>query len=365
MLALFQRYPPLESALPRVPIGQWPTPVTETAPLAASLGCAQLFIKRDDLSAMPYGGNKVRKLEFLLGEAQRRGARAVLTFGFAGSNHCLATAIYAQAAGLGAISMLLPQPNSKSLQRNLLLGHSAGATLREHNSMASITAGTIAQWLRCLVTTHRPPMVIPAGGSSPIGAIGFVNAAFELAGQVEAGILPRPDIVYTAMGSTGTTAGLHVGFRALGWPTRIAAIRVTEEPYANPAKTERLIRETAALLHRHDPGFPAVAPDMAAIDIRGEYFGEGYGVHSAQGDTARDTLAEALGVTLDGTYAAKGFAALLEDGQRGDLAGKAVVFWNTYNSHDLGEAVAGLDYHALPKRLHRYFETPVQPRDRV
>jgi len=323
-----------------------------------------LFIKRDDQSAARYGGNKVRKLECLLGEAKRRGSKTVLTYGFAGSNHCLATALYAREAGLGCISMLLPQVNAKAVQRNLLLGHAAGAELHEHGNMASIAAGTIAQWLRCTLTMGRPPMVIPPGGSSPIGALGFVDAAFELARQVEEGLLPRPDVVYTAMGSTGTAAGLHVGFRALGWSTRIVAVRVTIAAHANAAKTERLIRQTAALLRTHAPDFPSIEPDMAAIDIRGEYFGEGYGVFSPEGMAARDTLADALGgVKLDGTYASKAFAALIEDGIRGLLADKAVVFWNTYNSNDMSGELAGLDYHALPKRLHRYFETPVQPLD--
>lgn len=364
MHAIFEHYPALRDALPVFRIGDFPTPVTEAGALARETGCGRLFIKRDDQSAARYGGNKVRKLEWLLGEAQRRGCRKVLTYGFAGSNHCLATALYAREAGLGCIAMLLPQPNATPLQRNLLLGHAAGASLHEHGGMASIALGTIAQWLRCTLTTGKPPMVIPPGGSSPLGAVGFVDAAFELARQVDEGLLPRPDIVYTAMGSTGTTAGLHVGFRVLGWPTRIAAIRVTEEAHANAAKTEKLIRDTAALLRKHTPDFPHIEPDMDAIDIRGEYFGEGYGVYSPEGMAARDTLAGALGgVKLDGTYAAKASAALLEDGIRGVLTDKSVVFWNTYNSNDMSGMLDGLDYRALPKRLHRYFETPVQALD--
>ena len=270
MHAIFEHYPALREALPLFPIGAFPTPVTEVSALARESGCGRLFIKRDDLSAALYGGNKVRKLEWLLGEARARGRKQVLTFGFAGSNHCVATALYAREAGLGAISMLLPQANAAALQRNLLLGHAAGAALHEHGNMAAITLGTAAQSAKCMLTEGRPPMVIPPGGSSPIGAVGFVNAAFELAQQVDEGLLPRPDVVYTAMGSTGTAAGLHVGFRALGWPTRIAALRVTAESHANAAKTERLIRETAALLRKHAPDFPEIEPDMGALDIRGE-----------------------------------------------------------------------------------------------
>ena len=365
MHAIFEHYPALREHIPFVPIGDLPTPVTELAHLGREAGCGRLFIKRDDQSATLYGGNKVRKLEFLLGEAKRRHARSVMTFGFAGSNHCTATALYAREAGLGCISMLLPQPNAHALQRNLLLGHAAGAALHEYGGSAAIAAGTIAQWLRALFTTGRPPMVIPPGGSSTIGTLGFVNAAFELARQVDEGLLPRPDVVYTAMGSTGTTAGLHVGFQALGWPTRIVAVRVTVEAHANPAKTERLIRETTALIRKHAPEFPAIEPKMELVDIRGEYFGEGYGVYSPEGVAARDALSEALGgVKLDGTYASKAFAGLLDDGRHGKLADKAVVFWNTYNSNDMSRVLEGLDYRDLPKRLHRYFETPVQALDR-
>ena len=129
MIPLFEQYPLLREKLAYVPLGEFPTPVQKLETLGAELGISQLYIKRDDLSGKLYGGNKPRQLEFILGQVLRSKAREVMTFGGAGSNHALATAIYARQVGVKSISMLMPQPNAQYVRRNLLMSQYCGAEL--------------------------------------------------------------------------------------------------------------------------------------------------------------------------------------------------------------------------------------------
>ena len=174
----------LAHELPYVSLGEFPTPVQKLDQLGRQLGLDNLFIKRDDLSGKIYGGNKIRKLEFILGNALRTQVKEVLTFGAAGSNHALATAIYAKQLGLKSISMLVPQPNAQYVRRNLLMSYYCGAELHLLPNIPFIAPLTnpavLYQLLRHGLKRGQFPMVIPMGGSSPLGSVGFVNAAFEL-----------------------------------------------------------------------------------------------------------------------------------------------------------------------------------------
>lgn len=141
-------FPLLRDKVPYVSLGEFPTPVEKLDRLGEDIGLDHLYIKRDDLSGKVYGGNKIRKLEFLLGHALRTEVKEVLTFGFAGSNHAVATAIYAQQVGLKSISMLMPQPNAYYLRRNLLMSHYCSAELHQHRNVPFVAIGTIYQLLR-------------------------------------------------------------------------------------------------------------------------------------------------------------------------------------------------------------------------
>ena len=134
-MPLFARYGALAGALAHIPLGQFPTPVEKLDRVGDRIGLDQLYIKRDDLSCAVYGGNKVRKLECLLGEALRRRASRVATMGFAGSNHALATAVYARQLGLQCTNFLLPQVNADYVRRNLLAAYAQGARLRDRKSV--------------------------------------------------------------------------------------------------------------------------------------------------------------------------------------------------------------------------------------
>lgn len=365
MIPLFEAYPGLEPRLPHLALGEFPTPVSHCEALGHALGIDRLYIKRDDLSGAVYGGNKVRKLEFLLGKAKASGAKEVMTFGFAGSNHALCTAIYARQAGLRSISMLLPQVNSKSLQRNLLLGHAFGAELHHYRNKASIALGVIAQSMLHRLRVGKPPMIIPAGGSSPAGVAGFVNAAFELREQVKSGDLPEPDVIYVAVGSMGSAAGLLIGLRAAGMKTRVEPVRVIDAALANGNALSKLVDQTVSFLVRSDPKFPPVVIEPSGLELRQDCFGERYAQYTPECLEAMKLLYETEGVRLDGTYSGKAMAAVVADARKGLLKDKTIVFWDTYNSRPIWNKVPMPDYHALPSALHRYFESDVQPLDSI
>jgi D-cysteine desulfhydrase len=360
MHELFARYPRLADTLPWRALGHWPTPVQRADDTFAGEACASLWLKRDDQCAEPYGGNKVRKLEFLLADALAQGHDGVFTFGVAGSNHALATAVYAAVLGLEAQLLLTPQSNSSFVGRNLRMGRWAGA--RQVHCATEAAARSAARALE-LRGPGRAPYCIPGGGSSPLGAVGFVNAGLELAAQVRAGVLPAPDVIYLALGTMGTAAGLALGLAAAGLPTRLALVRVVRADIASPQRFRALYHGAARLLHRADPRFPLLPLERSRLEVRHDFIGPGYARFTAEGMAALREARAAFGVGLEGTYTGKAFAALLADLRAGRLAGRNVLFWNTYNGQAMPAEALSLDYRELPSPFHRYFETPYQPLD--
>lgn len=354
-LPLFEIFPDARSRVPHISLCKLPTGVQGLADLARDLEIGSLHVKRDDCSAAGYAGNKIRKLEFLLADCIDRGAAEVLSFGFAGSNFATACAFHARRLGLGSISMLLPQENAEYLRTNLLLSIASGADCHQHDHIPALLGSAVFQSLRRRVSGCRVCW-IPAGGSSPAGVLGFVNAGLELRDQVRAGLLPEPDRIYLAMGSMGSAAGLALGLQVAGLPTRVIGVRVVEERYANPRKLERLIRQTCSYARRHgmDLGDPGTALDR--ISIREGYLGAGYACPTKAGRAAAERLYGNGGLQLDSTYSAKAMAALITDAKAGALAESSVLFWNTFNSLPLEDRTAGVDWRALPPPLQAYFK---------
>ena len=363
-IPLFESYPVLERTFPRVALGQFPTPVIRLDRLGREVGAEGLYLKHDGVSGPTYGGNKIRKLEFLLGRALARGAKEVITFGYAGSNHAAATAVCAREVGLRSISMLLPQANAHYLRRNLLMSHACGAELHAASSIPSLAAAAAFQLARHKLTTGRFPMVIAAGGSSPLGTVGYVNAAFELQRQIDAGVMPMPERIYVPLGSMGTAVGLMLGLRVLKMPMHVVSVRVVDERFASARMMSRLFARTSALLHARDSSFPRSELAEEKIDIRGAFFGECYACFTQDGVKARELLGRTEDIVLDGTYTAKALAALLSDLRDGRLQDGATLFWNTYNARALDSSIDNIDFHDLPRAFHRYFKEPTQLLDR-
>jgi 1-aminocyclopropane-1-carboxylate deaminase/D-cysteine desulfhydrase-like pyridoxal-dependent ACC family enzyme len=371
VIPLFEQYPLLREKLAYASLGQFPTPVQKLERLGVELGTSQLYIKRDDLSGRLYGGNKPRKLEFILGSVLRSKAKEVMTFGCAGSNHALATAIYAQQVGLKSISMLMPQPNAQYVRRNLLMSrycgaelHLCGTGLESARNMPLVYTAATYQLLRHRLKKGRLPYFIPPGGSSHLGLAGFVNAALELRGQVASGEMPEPEYIYVACGTMGTAAGLTLGLRAAKLGSQVVSVRICGEKFVNIRAMLRLISKTNSLLSSLDASFPKFEFSETDIDIRHDYVGRRYALFTEEGMEAVSLMRECEGIKLDGTYTGKTLAALKHDARNSGLRGKAVLFWNTLNSRDFSDDISGLDYHDLPRPFHRYFEEEVQPLDR-
>jgi len=208
------------------------------------------------------------------------------------------------------------------------------------------------------------PTVIPVGGSSPIGTLGFVNAAFELGEQIRGGEVNEPDVIYVAIGTMGTTVGLQIGLALQKLKTQVIPIRIVPEKFANPKDLTHLFQDTLTLLR--DKGVD-VEKAKGAIDkcvIRDDFYGTEYALFTEAGVEAMLMANQLAGLKLDGTYTGKALAALIADGRKGELKNKDVLFWNTYNSSNLQPHVVSLDYHKLPQDFHPYFEETAQPLDK-
>jgi len=325
---LADRFPGV-AALPRVELVDAPTPVEDALallPLGEQLPFAGLWVKRDDLTSRWYGGNKVRKLELLLGEALDEGRRAVITFGAYGSNHALATAVHAIALGLEPHVVLSPQGPGPFAARTLRAHAGLGTKIHVVEGWEGKRAAVEAKQA-LTARDGMEPAIIPMGGTSPLGALGYVDAALELLGQ---GL--TPDLVYVAGGTLGTAIGLAVGFAAAGVGTKVVAIRVTPGEVASDEFAEKLAGGTIALLRSLDPGFPELTPGDLAFELRHDWFEPGYGVVTPE-TTAAVGLAAAHRLKLETTYTGKAFAAMLDDARTGRIAsGANVVFLDTYNS---------------------------------
>jgi D-cysteine desulfhydrase len=344
--------------LPRVSLGRFPTPLAPLHQLGQALGLDSLYLKDDGQSGEPYGGNKVRKLEFCLAEAVRRDSHAVLTFGYAGSNHALATGIYARSLGLRAVALLMKQANAPYVRRNLLAAHRVGIELRHGPGPLWLVAATLGVLCRGAVSRNGRLFVIPPGGSSPAGTVGYVDGAFELHEQIRSGLAPEPSRIYVACGSLGTAVGLALGLKRAGRRIPVIAVRVATPSYVNERRLRRLYGATVGLLRSRDPSFPRLELEPGEIELRTGLLGLGYARITAAGQEAVELAERLEGLHLEGTYTGKTMAALIADARAGAIGKGPALFWNTYNARNLGPLTDAIDYRELPPGFHRYFETP-------
>lgn len=320
----------LLASLPRVAVVDGPTPVTHAVATSARLG-RDVWVKREDRTSTVYGGNKVRKLAYLLGDAAARRADTLITAGALGSHHVLATATHGARFGFRVHACLSPQPWTDHVEENLRADLAAGAMLHRipHVALAPPLMAGLA-----LAERHRGhiPYTIPHGGSSPVGTIGYVEAAVELARQIDNRSVPEPEIVYVAMGSAATAVGLAIGLAASGLHVPVRAVRVTSRIVANRARVKRLVYETVQLLCQHDPRFPRIEEiaiglvDIVDADIRG------YGAESDATRRATE-LAREDDLVLDPTYTAPTVARIIDDAVRGDV--RSALYVHTLSSASL------------------------------
>lgn len=305
---------------PREPLGFYPTPLHPLPRLSAHLGGPRLWIKRDDLTGFALGGNKVRKLEFYLGEARATGADVLLTTGGHQSNHARITAAAAARAGLDCI-LVLSGGTPAAWTGNLALDRLFGAELRFVATRAE-RAPTLEALADELRMRGRRPLAIPLGGSTPLGALGYVEAAREAAAQFAAGGVRAAAVVHGSS-SGGTQAGLVVGARAAGLAARVIGVSADE----TRADLTRMVAEIAGPLAEL-VGVPALSRE--AIEVLDDYVGPGYGVPTPASEEAARLFARLEGIPLDPTYGAKAAAGLIDLVRRGAFrADDVVCFWHT------------------------------------
>jgi D-cysteine desulfhydrase family pyridoxal phosphate-dependent enzyme len=311
------------ATLPRYPLTTLPTPLHRARNLESALGprCPRIYLKRDDLTGFAFGGNKARKLEYLLADALANEATMLVTEGAVQSNHARITAAAAAIAGLRSV-LVLDARQGADVAGNLLLDHLLGAEVRIVPDKAARTAlmASIGDELRA---AGERPYVIPTGGSVPIGAAGYMNMVAELLAQlVSCG--EAPSRLYFPTGSMGTQAGLVVGARAFSAPFVVYGVAV-EHP------VEQLIASGAALANRTAELLGlGQCFDTTDIAIDGEFIGAAYGVATEEGIEAIRLLARTEAVFLDPVYSGKAMAALINHARTGELDPKeAVVFLHT------------------------------------
>lgn len=310
---------------PRFRLAHLPTPLDPAPRLSERLG-VQILIKRDDQTGLALGGNKARKLEFLIADALAQGADVIVTTGGSQSNHARIAAAACRRAGLDCYLVLdrgvHPEP-----QGNLLLDQLLGAQVQfvetQDPEEAVQAMESLAEALRA---QGRRPYVIPRGGSVPAGAVGYANFAGELQGQLGAmGI--QATWLYVATGSTGTHSGILAGLTALGNPIPVQGISVSRPQAMQEAKVRALTDATLQHL-----GIPArVEPERVRVDDR--YVGPGYGHPTRETMEAIEILALDEGIILDPVYTGKAMAGMLDHVRQGILSsGDTVVFVHTGGS---------------------------------
>ena len=349
---LFNRFPALVSKLPFVPLGELPTPVKPLAALASKIGIEDLWVKCDDISASVYGGNKIRKLEFLLADAMEQGCTSVLTFGGLGSNHALATSINSKLLGLNCIAILTPEPATAAVRQTLRYHQQLGTRLQIAHKYADarVIANKLIEELGATNVYE-----VPFGGSSWVGATGFVNAGLELANQIAAHQIPEPDTIYLGCGTAGSTAGLALGLRLAGLKTKIEAIQVTPESIQPTKLFAQLIKETGLRLHALDPSIDLTSLPATAVNIRQDQLGDGYAMPTEAAIEATRLLMQTEHIPASLTYTGKAMAALIADARDRQLEGKRTLFWNTFNSNPYPEFPEDESWRALPESIHHLF----------
>jgi D-cysteine desulfhydrase family pyridoxal phosphate-dependent enzyme len=311
------------ATLPRYPLATLPTPLQRARNLEVALGprCPRIYLKRDDLTGLGFGGNKARKLEYLLANALANDATILVTEGAVQSNHARITAAAAVIARLRSV-LVLDARHGSDVAGNLLLDHLLGAQVRivPDKAARSRLMASIGDELRA---AGERPYVIPTGGSVPIGAAGYVAMVAELLAQlVTAG--EAPSRLYFPTGSLGTQAGLVVGVRAFSAPFAVYGVAVEHPVEQLIADGVTLANGTAELL--------GISQRFSATDITidGAFIGAAYGVPTEEGIEAIRLLARTEAVFLDPVYSGKAMAALISHARDGQLnPNEAVVFLHT------------------------------------
>lgn len=300
----------------RTPLGTFPSPVRR----ARSANGEYFWIKDDGACSKIYGGNKVRKLEYLLATEKQRGHRALVVHGDVESHTVQACGLLGRQAGLEIHAVVFPH-NGQSFDGTELANlHRAGVRIHRRDSM--LTAILWAHW----IGWREHAAVVPLGASTPCATLGHVRAALELLEQVRQGQLPEPRRIYIPFATGGSVAGLLIGLAMAGAKTRVAAVQTVESVIANRRRLESLVNRTLKLLGFGQQEFGLCLERLEQID-RGQ-LGKGYRDITVPTQKAVD-LAVKHGLRLEPAFSGKAFATLLE--ALPEFPNDELLFWNTHD----------------------------------
>lgn len=309
--------------LPRIRLAHLPTPLQPMKNLADSLDLKHLWIKRDDLTGISFGGNKTRKLEYVVGDAKEKGADTLVTVGAVQSNHCRQTAAVAAREGLRCI-LLLAGEEPQDYTGNLLLDRLFGAEVKffPDDKLTDLN-DRLSSVMETLQELGLQPYGIPAGAFMPVGTLGYVNAMVELKTQCEdSGFIPERIIV--AIGTGGTLAGMLIGAKVAELDLDVVGVTVLH----NAQTTEDRVREMVSrTLHDYPAVLDSFEPEVIVDD---RFVGEGYGKLDDGVRSAIQMFAKMEGVVLDPVYTGKAGLALLRMALSGELSSDTpTLFWHT------------------------------------
>ena len=325
MTLLHDRLPGLE--LEHLSLGASPTPVRRLEGDLA--GGAEVWLKDENVFGDgAWGGNKVRKLEWILPEARRRGVRTLFTVGGIGTHWGLACALYGREHGLRTLLGLVDQPVDDHVREQLARLGASGAELHRYRDPRRLKLA--APWLvaRSTARDRRLPWYLPAGGSNAFGATAYVDAALEIAGQVEAGLLPEPATVVTAVGSGGTAAGLALGLRLAGLRTRVYGVVVNDAFPLDAPTIAGLANRTADLLVERGAALELPRLEPVNVTMRTHWLGATYG-DPTPASTAAVADAERDELHLEPVYTGKALAAIRDVGGTSEMP-EPILWLNTH-----------------------------------
>lgn len=300
---------------PRLRLGTLPTPVEPLPRLSARLGC-QLFVKRDDMTGIAFGGNKVRKLEFVLADAVAHGAKTIITVGAVQSNHCRITAALSAKLGLHCILVLSGSP-PENPNGNLLLDYLLGteivwSTREQRDEMLKQTFDEA--W-----AAGKRPFLIPLGASTPVGTLGYLEGFREF---IQQGV--EVDWIVVASSSAGTQAGLVLGAIQAGWNGRILGISIDHKASVLQDMVAELAMETADRMKYE------VKISKEMIHVSADYLGDGYGIMGQSEKDAIQMFAREEGLFLDPVYTGRAAAGMLDLAANGFFKPhERILFWHT------------------------------------
>jgi D-cysteine desulfhydrase family pyridoxal phosphate-dependent enzyme len=302
--------------IPRIHFAHLPTPIEPMPRLSKALGGPRLLVKRDDLTGLAFGGNKTRKLEFLVAEAQARGADTLITAGALQSNHCRQTAAAAARFGFDCILVLVGEP-PEQVSANLLLDQLFGAKIIWAEK--SLRDATLEDAFEKTSANGHSPYLVPYGGSNPTGALGYVYAMEEYLGQAV-----NADWIIFASSSGGTQAGLVLGGRIFNYPGKLLGISVDEPQGALQKRVASLASETSERMGSHIEFTPG------EILVNADYATPGYGVLTGAELAAIQLFAENEGLLLDPVYTGRAAAGLIDLIRKGFFKkDETLLFWHT------------------------------------